>query len=226
MSGVKVLLVDDDREFASGLARFLEKHDITAMLAHDAKGAECLLCKSDYDVVLLDVMLPGVSGFDLLPKLRNMSNVPVVMLTALGEEHERITGLDLGADDYITKPFSAKELVARLHAMLRRRHLGKEQSQFMLDDLLLLPRQFKARVGDTEVDLTAVECRILQLLLNSNDQTLSREALYKQALFRDESPLDRSLDVHMSNLRRKLGPHPTKGSRIKAIRGLGYVLTI
>ncbi|MEM9620104.1 MAG: response regulator transcription factor [Pseudomonadota bacterium] len=222
---MRLLLVDDDEEFAAGLARFLARHDINTVLAGDAAAARQALSKAQFDVVVLDVMLPGESGFDFLPSLRAMSNVPVIMLTALSEEDERVTGLDLGADDYVTKPFSAKELVSRLRAAHRRYQLGQSNQEFVLDDLHLMPRQYRARVGGVDVPLTAAECRILQLLLQARDRAVPRETLYTEALFRDESPLDRSLDVHMSNLRRKLGPHPTKGTRIKAIRGRGYTLT-
>ena len=223
---MQVLLIDDDKDFATGLAHYFAKNNINTVLAQDVAAGEQALSNLEFDAVLLDVMLPGQSGFDFLPTLREISSVPVIMLTALGEEDERVTGFELGADDYITKPFSAKELVARLRAIERRRTLDQaEQSTYELDDLFLLPRQYKVRVGNSEIELTAVECRLLQLLMKSTERPLPRQTLYKHGLFRDESPLDRSLDVHISNLRRKLGPHPTKGSRIKAIRGLGYTLT-
>ena len=222
---MNILLVDDDQDFAAGLRGYLEKCEINASVVHDTRAAARALRNDEFDVVLLDIMLPGTSGLEFLPALREMSNVPVIMLTALGEEQERINGLDQGADDYITKPFSARELVSRLRAAHRRRQLDQPRTEITDDDLILLPRQYKARVGGAEVALTAVECRILQMLLTSRDQILSRQSLYRNALLREESPLDRSLDVHMSNLRRKLGPHPTRGSRIRAVRGLGYTLT-
>lgn len=222
---MKVLLVDDDEEFAIGLSVLLQKLNIDTVLEHRIAGAEKQLRKSDFDVVLLDVMLPEGNGFEFLPTIRRISDVPVIMLTALDEEDDLVNGLELGADDYITKPFSAKELVARLRAVYRRHCVDKDDIELVLDDLELFRGQLMARVGSTCVELTAVESHILQLLLGARNRYLPRDLLYSRVLQRDMAPGDRSLDVHISNLRRKLGPHPTKGNRIRAIRGIGYALT-
>lgn len=223
---MKVLLVDDDEEFAIGLSILLKKLNIDTVLEHRIAGAEKQLRKSDFDVVLLDVMLPQGNGFEFLPTIRRISDVPVIMLTALDEEDDLVNGLELGADDYITKPFSAKELVARLRAVYRRHCVDKDDIELVLDDLELFRGQLMARVGSACVELTAVESHILQLLLSARNHYLPRDLLYSRVLQRDMAPGDRSLDVHISNLRRKLGPHPTKGNRIRAIRGIGYALTI
>ena len=222
-----MLLVDDDSAYAAELVHYLQKRNIQAVVAHDTTTAHCLLNHEEFEVVLLDAMLPTESGFEFLPRIRAISDVPIIMVTALACESDRISGLELGADDYITKPFSANELVARINAMHRRRGIDKNQhTPLHLDDLELYPGQYKVNVDGHGVTLTAVECRILQLLMTSATQPISRQNLHTFALFREESPLDRSLDVHISNLRRKLGPHPSKGSRIKAIRGIGYTLAI
>ncbi len=222
---MKVLLVDDDEDFANGLKIFLEKFNIATVIESRITSAEKQLKKFEFDIILLDVMLPGGSGFDFLPTIRKMSDVPVIMLTALDEEDELVNGLDLGADDYITKPFSPKELVARLRAVNRRHSINKTDIKTVLDDLELFCNQSMARVNKVNIVLTEVECHILHLLLNSKDHSVSRDLLYSQVLKRDMMPDDRSLDVHISNLRRKLGSHPTKGNRIRAIRGQGYALT-
>jgi len=222
---MKVLLVDDDEDFANGLKIFLEKFNIASVIESRITSAEKQLKKFEFDIILLDVMLPGGSGFDFLPTIRKIFDVPVIMLTALDEEDELVNGLDLGADDYITKPFSPKELVARLRAVNRRHSINKTDIKTVLDDLELFCNQSMARVNKVNIALTEVECHILHLLLNSKDHSVSRDLLYSQVLKRDMMPDDRSLDVHISNLRRKLGSHPTKGNRIRAIRGQGYALT-
>ena len=221
---MKVLLIDDDENFANGLKIFLEKFNIATVIESRITSAEKQLKKFEFDIILLDVMLPGGSGFDFLPTIRKMCDVPVIMLTALDEEDELVNGLDLGADDYITKPFSPKELVARLRAVNRRHSINKTDIKTVLDDLELFCNQSMARVNKVNIALTEVECHILHLLLNSKDHSVSRDLLYSQVLKRDMMPDDRSLDVHISNLRRKLGSHPTKGNRIRAIRGQGYAL--
>ena len=222
---LKVLLVDDDEEFAHGLANFLEKFNVTTVLAHRLTTAEERLRTSDFDVILLDIMLPGGNGLEFLSTIREICGIPVIVLSALGEEDERVKGLELGADDYVAKPFGARELVARLRAVHRRHGADEDRHNPAFDELKLFPGRLMVRVGNADVELTAVESRILQFLLNSRNHVLPREFLYRQVFQRDASPTDRSLDVHISNLRRKLGPHPTKGNRIRSIRGVGYALT-
>lgn len=222
---MNILLVDDDKSFANGLKIFLEKFDINTVIKHRIANAEAQLKKIKFDVVLLDVMMPEGNGFDFLPTIRNISDVPVIMLTALDEEDEMVNGLNLGADDYITKPFSPNELIARLRAVNRRQLINKTITETKLDDLELFPNQSKISVGNKNIYLTEVECHIIHFLLNANDHFLSREDLYIKVFKREMLPDDRSLDVHISNLRRKLGPHPKKGNRIRAVRGKGYTLT-
>ena len=222
---MRVLLVDDDKKFTTVLKIFLNKFSIFVTIEDCISSAEKQLKKSNFDVILLDVMMPGGSGFDFLPTIRRICDIPVIMLTALDEEDELVTGLDLGADDYITKPFSPNELVARIRAMHRRYSNGKTNNQSILDDLELFHSQCMVRVGSININLTEAESLIIHLLLNAKDNYLTREFLYHQVLNREMMPEDRSLDVHISNLRRKLGPHPIKGNRFKSIRGKGYALT-
>lgn len=222
---MNVLLVDDDEDFANSLSRLLKKFDINTVNELRTSGAEKQIKKSHFDVILLDVMMPEENGFQFLPTIRKISNVPVIMLTALREEDNLVNGLDLGADDYITKPFKINELVARLRALKRRYSFNENKIKTILDDLELFFYRSTVKVGNVTIKLTESENHILHLLLNAKDYFVTRESLYNKVLKREMLPEDRSLDVHISNLRQKLGAHPTKGNRIRSIRGLGYALT-
>ena len=222
---MNVLLVDDDEDFVNSLSRLLKKFDINTVNELRTSGAEKQIKKSHFDVILLDVMMPEENGFQFLPTIRKISNVPVIMLTALREEDNLVNGLDLGADDYITKPFKINELVARLRALKRRYSFNENKIKTILDDLELFFHRSTVKVGNVTIKLTESENHILHLLLNAKDYFVTRESLYSKVLKREMLPEDRSLDVHISNLRQKLGAHPTKGNRIRSIRGLGYALT-
>ena len=222
---MNVLLVDDDEDFADSLSRLLKKFDINTVNELRTLGAEKQIKKSHFDVILLDVMMPEENGFQFLPTIRKISNVPVIMLTALREEDNLVNGLDLGADDYITKPFKINELVARLRALKRRYSFNENKIKTIFDDLELFFYRSTVKVGNVTIKLTESENHILHLLLNAKDYFVTRESLYSKVLKREMLPEDRSLDVHISNLRQKLGAHPTKGNRIRSIRGLGYALT-
>ncbi|MEK9541482.1 MAG: response regulator transcription factor [Gammaproteobacteria bacterium] len=222
---MNVLLVDDDEDFVNSLSRLLKKFDINTVNELRTSGAEKQIKKSHFDVILLDVMMPEENGFQFLPTIRKISNVPVIMLTALREEDNLVNGLDLGADDYITKPFKINELVARLRALKRRYSFNENKIKTIFDDLELFFYRSTVKVGNVTIKLTESENHILHLLLNAKDYFVTRESLYSKVLKREMLPEDRSLDVHISNLRQKLGAHPTKGNRIRSIRGLGYALT-
>jgi len=222
---MNVLLVDDDEDFANSLSRLLKKFDINTVNELRTSGAEKQIKKSHFDVILLDVMMPEENGFQFLPTIRKISNVPIIMLTALREEDNLVNGLDLGADDYITKPFKINELVARLRALKRRYSFNENKIKTIFDDLELFFYRSTVKVGNVTIKLTESENHILHLLLNAKDYFVTRESLYSKVLKREMLPEDRSLDVHISNLRQKLGAHPTKGNRIRSIRGLGYALT-
>ena len=179
------------------------------------------------DLVVLDVMLPELSGFEVLRRLRASSRVPVIMLTARGDEVDRVIGLELGADDYLAKPFSPRELVARIRAVLRRMAAEPSAVAGALDwgPLRLDLRARRGEVDGQDLELTAAELRILELLVRADTRTVSREDLMLQALGRRLLPTDRSLDTHVSNLRRKLGKL-TDRVAVQSVRGSGYALTM
>ena len=222
---MRILIIDDDKEFAVSLSKLLKKFNISSLNEISISHAEKQLRKSYFDAVLLDVMMPEGNGFEFLPIIRKITDVPVIMLTALSEENDLVNGLDLGADDYITKPFKIRELVARLHAVKRRYSFDDNDIETVFDDLELFFYRSTVKVGNVTIKLTESENHILHLLLNAKDYFVTRESLYSKVLKREMLPEDRSLDVHISNLRQKLGAHPTKGNRIRSIRGLGYALT-
>jgi two-component system response regulator CpxR len=221
-----VLLIDDDAELIKLLEEYLLEEQFQLDSAHDGlKGLEKAL-NNPYSVVVLDVMLPGLNGLDVLKQLRQKSTVPVLMLTARGSELDRILGLELGADDYLPKPFNPRELVARLRAILRRTSNGGILSSgqpIHLVDVELHPESRSVTCGGKPVTLTGAEFDLLYTFLRNAGKIISREDLTQAALGRPMSPMDRSIDVHVSNLRRKLGAYEGNQERIKAIRGSGYV---
>lgn len=224
----KILAIDDDRDLCELLAVFLEAEGFAVDTAHNGREGLAKALERRYDLLLLDVMLPGLNGFDLLRELRKTKQVPVIMLTARGEEVDRVVGLEMGADDYLPKPFSTRELLARIRAILRRgesvasRGASPEQAT-ELGDLVLYPGSHEVLKNGEEVHLTHVEFRLLETLFHSAGTAVQRETLVREVLERAYSPWDRSIDVHASNLRRKLGPLPDGGDRIKTIRGVGYM---
>jgi two-component system response regulator CpxR len=185
-----------------------------------------LLASSQCDIIILDVMLPGRDGFEILREIRNISSVPVIMLTAKGDHIDRAIGLEMGADDYICKPFSMRELSARVRAVLRRSRGSLETDSQDIISLIDLEMDLKSRsvkIGKKPVPLTNVEFRLLESLLSCAGRGISPERLSLDALGRGYTPFDRSLSVHISRLRRKLGPYPCGSERIKTLRGEGFV---
>jgi DNA-binding response OmpR family regulator len=221
-----VLLIDDDSELTKLLEEYLKEEQFQLDPAHDGPSGLQKALNNSYAVVVLDVMLPGMSGLDVLKQLRQKSAVPVLMLTARGSELDRILGLELGADDYLPKPFNPRELVARLRAILRRTTTGVAGAAgkpIRLADIELHPESRSVTCGGKAVTLTGAEFDLLHEFLRNPGKIISREDLTKAALGRPMSPMDRSIDVHVSNLRRKLGAYDGNHERIKAIRGSGYV---
>jgi len=218
-----VLVVDDDVELVELLRQFLEREGFTVEAAYDGQAGVERALTGDVAIVILDVMLPLVSGFDVLRRIRERSPVPVIMLTARGEEVDRVVGLEIGADDYLPKPFSPRELVARMRAVLRRVESAPAAPEVLvLGDLRLDLGAREVRLAGEPVPLTGVEIAVLEALLRSAGRVVTRDELSRAALLRPASALDRSLDMHLSNLRRKLGPLPGGGERIKTIRSVGY----
>jgi len=224
----RVLVVDDDVELCDLVKEFLQPEGLQVEAVHNGnRGLERAL-SGEHALVVLDVMLPGMNGLDVLRKLRASSTVPVLLLTARGQDVDRIVGLELGADDYLPKPFNPRELVARIRAILRRtRGEGAEkqapQSSVRVGDVELNPATRTVLRGGEAVDLTAVEFNLLDVLLREAGRVVTRDELAKIALGRLFSPYDRSIDMHISKLRKKLGEDGKGGERIKTVRGVGYI---
>src|SRR6266403_4811466 len=225
----RVLLVDDDAELAELVGEYLAREGFSLDAETDGTRAVDRAASGDYQLMLLDVMLPGVSGFDVLRALRATSRIPVLMLTARGDDVDRIVGLELGADDYLSKPFNPRELVARIRAILRRasHRSGKSNApdEFAVGSITLHTGTHRVHVAGKPVPLTGAEFRVLELLMRSAGQVISREALTEQALGRKLVAYDRSIDTHISNLRGKLDLEAGKNPEIKNVRGSGYTLT-
>jgi two-component system response regulator CpxR len=227
MTRASVLLVDDDCELDQMLTEYLSAKAFSVVTALDSSAALKLAVSESFDLVILDVMLPSMSGFDVLRRLRRTLSVPVIMLTARGEDNDRIFGFDLGADDYLSKPFNPKELLARMRAVLRRtsgaeKHPSRE---IAVGALRLNAAGLDASVDGRALHLTGAEFRVLDLLIRVPGRTRSRELLTERVLGRKLTPYDRSIDTHVSNLRRKLAERSCTGVEIRNIRGAGYVLT-
>ncbi len=226
MSGTRILIADDDVELGALLRDFLAREGFEVVLAHTADAALARVRAEAFDALVLDIMMPGRSGLDALRELRRESALPVLMLTALGEDIDRILGLELGADDYIPKPCNPRELAARLRAVLRR---ARGEGSEALTDLRNGPIWLRAAsrsvsVDGTPVSLTATEFDLLVLLLREAGRVVSKERISQTVLGRPLGPFDRSIDVHVSNLRRKLGEAPDGESPITTIHRSGYLL--
>jgi two-component system response regulator CpxR len=230
-STTRVLLVDDDVELAELVGEYLAREGFVLDAEADGMRAVDRVLSGDYQLVVLDVMLPGVSGFDLLRSIRATSRVPVLMLTARGDDVDRIVGLELGADDYLSKPFNPRELVARIRAVLRRvqpdaRGAGDRASALLtVDDVAMDLGPRVVRRSGAPIELTAVEFALLELLLRAAGSVVRRDDLARGALGRGLLPFDRSIDVHVSRVRKKLGPRPDGGERIATLRAVGYLYT-
>jgi two-component system response regulator CpxR len=224
----RLLIVDDDHELCSMLIEYLTLEGFATETAGTGPAAlERLSRAAPVDLVVLDVMLPELSGFEVLRRLRSVSRVPVVMLTARGEEVDRVVGLEMGADDYLAKPFSPRELVARIRAVLRRMSAEGQPVNGVLQwgPVRIDLRARRAEVKGQDLELTAAELRILELLVRADTKTVTRDELMTQALGRRLLPTDRSLDTHVSNLRRKLGK-VTDRVTVQSVRGTGYALAL
>jgi two-component system response regulator CpxR len=222
-----LLLVDDDRELGQMLNEYLGGEGFRVTIARDGLEALDKLATENYDLVILDVMLPSLNGFDVLRRLRRTLSVPVVMLTAHGADVDRIVGLELGADDYLAKPFNPRELVARTRAVLRRfasRDSEAPAAPITVGPIWLDPATLEVTLAGKAIRLTGTEFRVLELLMRSAGQVQSRESLTERVLGRKLTPYDRSIDTHVSNLRRKLGLGQSGLPEIRSIRGAGYVL--
>ena len=223
---VVALLVEDDARLASLTAEYLRGHEVQVVVAGDGAAALAEARRGRFDVVLLDLMLPGGSGLDVCRELRARSDVPILILTARGEEADRVLGLELGADDYLTKPFSPRELLARIQAQVRRARgqAGPPTRPIVVGDLELDPASVRATLAGRELPLTTYEFQLLRVLAERAGHVLSRERLLELVRGSAEEAFDRSIDVHISRLRTKLGDDPKRPRWLKTVRGLGYQL--
>lgn len=226
----RILIIDDDEELCELVAEYLTVEGFETKAVHDgAAGLESAL-SGDYDMAVLDVMLPKMNGFDVLRNLRSTSRLPVLMLTARGDDMERIVGLEIGADDYLPKPFNPRELVARLRAILRRTETPETSDRagdkVVVEDLELARSARTVKLSGQEIPLTSVEFDLLTELATEAGKVVRKEDLSERVLERKLSPYDRSLDMHISNLRKKLGPRHDGSDRIKTIRSVGYIYTV
>jgi two-component system response regulator CpxR len=223
----RVLVVDDDAELCRLVTRYLAREGFeTNWAPNGATGMERALA-GVYSLIMLDVMMPDSNGFDVLRCIRQRSRTPVLMLTARGDTHDRIRGLEMGADDYLPKPFDPAELVARIRAILRRSARPVPVAEVLAaGDIELDGGSRSARRAGILLDLTTVEFDLLAALMRSAGTTVSREDLVRHVLGREFSPFDRSIDTHVCNLRRKLGPLENGGERIKGVRGAGYLYAV
>ncbi|MCK6590698.1 MAG: response regulator transcription factor [Polyangiaceae bacterium] len=220
----KVLLIDDDTRLHELLASYLKQNGFQVAVAEDGRKGLAALEAGAFDAVLLDVMMPGMDGIEVVKRIRNKSRIPVLMLTAKGDETDRVVGLELGADDYIAKPFSPRELLARLRAVLRRAKPEPATTQLIAGEIAIDVEARNVTAFGKPVELTGIEFDILLALARRAGRVVSRDALLEEAGRGDVTVSDRTVDVHISHLRQKLGDDPRSPKLIKTVRGVGYVL--
>jgi len=221
----RILIIDDDAELCALIARYLINEGFVVERAADASQGIDRALSGTYALIMLDVMMPDLSGFDVLRRIRAKSGTPVLMLTARGDTHDRVLGLELGADDYLPKPYDPAELAARIRAVLRRTETppGAAQAPLVVGDIeLTTSTRAVTRTGEL-IELTAVEFDLLEALMKVAGTVVKREDLVRTVLGREFSPYDRSIDTHVCNLRRKIGRLKDGTERIKGIRGTGYL---
>lgn len=225
----ELLLVDDDLALCELLKTYLENEGFTVELAHTGQDGLQAALAQHFNAIVLDIMLPELNGIDVLKNIRQQSAVPIIMLTAKGDDLDRIIGLELGADDYLPKPCNPRELVARLKAVLRRTapatvsESETDTKTLRVNQLLLEPGKHQISYADTALALTNAEFSILSVLMKKAGKVVSKETLYSEALGREFTAYDRSIDMHLSNIRKKLAAF-TSTETIKNIRGIGYML--
>ncbi|MEO0438325.1 MAG: response regulator transcription factor [Pseudomonadota bacterium] len=224
----RVLVVDDDQELAQLIAEFLEAEGgFSVDLRHDGASGVIAAISGSYDLIVLDVGLPEINGFEVLKQIRQQASIPVLMLTARGDDIDRILGLEIGADDYVPKPCNLRELVARLRAILRRTRqtqaAGTDAKMRIHGDLSLESGSQSVFVNDAMIPLTGAEYLVLEVLTESAGQVVNKDSIARHALGRRMLPYDRSVDTHIANLRKKLGLLKDGRQRIKTVRGRGYL---
>lgn len=225
----KILLADDDQLLADLLVEYLQGQDFEVQHVADGQAAVAAVQSNPPELVILDVMMPKMDGFEALREIRTKSLVPIIMLTARGDDIDRIVGLEMGADDYMPKPCNPRELAARIRAILRRATLespSDENGSLNARDISLDTHSRVVVCADNKLDLTSTEFNVLHALLQNAGEVVSKNTLSEAALGRKLLPFDRSTDMHISNLRKKLGEHPNGEARIKTVRNQGYIYTL
>ena len=229
-SNMKILMIDDDKKLCRLVADYLEPMGYDVSAAHDGDAGLKMALQGEFHAVILDVMMPKMDGFEVLKRLRQESNIPVLMLTARGEETDRIVGLEMGADDYLPKTFSSRELLARLRAVTRRYNLSKQQPKPAQSNALLVFGGLEidndartVRLDEESILLTPIEYDLLARLAGSAGRVLTRDQLLDAVSGRSYEVFDRSIDVHISSLRRKLGEDPRNPRFIRTVRSAGYM---
>lgn len=227
----RILVIDDDVELCGLVGEYLESEGFRVEAVYDGERGLERVRQDNYVLIVLDVMLPGMNGFEVLRHIRASSPIPVLLLTARGEEVDRIVGLEIGADDYLPKPFNPRELVARIRAVLRRTKEGKPSADAVPDvvrvgDIELDPATRIVRRAGKPVDLTSVEFGLLEALLRDAGRVVTRERLAASVLSRKFSPFDRSIDMHVSKVRKKIGDTEGEPEHIKTVRGVGYIFVL
>jgi two-component system response regulator CpxR len=224
-----VLIIDDDIELCGLVSEYLQAEGFHVEASYDGERGLDRAMGGNYVLVILDVMLPGLNGFEVLRRIRSTSKIPVLLLTARGEDVDRIVGLEIGADDYLPKPFNPRELVARIRAILRRTERPDDAERgpdlVRVGDIELDPATRSVRHHGEPVELTSVEFNLLEVLLREAGRVVTRERLVYAVLSRKFSPFDRSIDMHVSKVRKKLGDSESGTEHIKTVRGVGYIFT-
>ena len=219
----KALVVDDEKAIVKGIKFSLEQDDISCDCAYDGQEALDKARENNYDIILLDVMLPGLTGFEVCQQIREFSDVPIIMLTAKGDDMDKILGLEYGADDYITKPFNILEVKARIKAIIRRTNRDEETKKVMVFGELKLNQEYRrVFVGDREVNVTGREYELLEFLASSPGKTYSREELLETVWGKDFPGDERTVDVHIRRLREKLEANPSDPRYVRTKWGEGY----
>ena len=220
LSERSILLIDDDVELCQAMREYFARRRIVLEVEHDGRRGLARALGGGYDLILLDVMMPGLDGLEVLRQIRRQSRIAVIMLTARTRQVDRVAGLDLGADDYLPKPFGPEELLARIRAVLRRTRNAPEAAEVLeAGGIKLYPTAREVRSDGIAVAVTSIEFDILEVLIRSAGRTVTREAMTAAIYRRRPTPFDRALDMHVSNLRKKLGP---QGGLIRTVRGVGY----
>ncbi len=222
----KILIIEDDRKISDLVKIYLEEEGINALAAYDGPSGLQIARKENPDFIILDLGLPGMDGIEIAREIRKTSNVPILMLTARSEEFDKVLGLEIGADDYVTKPFSPKELVARIKAIFRRIGSGSDaftSETISISNLVINPTKFQVMKGEELVKLSALEFKILSCLASNPGRVYSRTQLLT-SIYEDDSEgvLDRTIDVHIKNIRKKLDDNPRQPTYIESVHGVGY----